>query len=177
MDDQPIGSQLSAYRLILNDIKNATTHLKSPAMNSPDLKDVDIEHYELCLDLGEPYFILFPKNPDTHKTLSSMHANKMPESSKSVLDPYLYDLSCMFGCFNLKYVDGYHGYGLDYELDLDRRQDSDDDQTDSEYNRFDWDRRWRSDDGWSDDDSNHAGDWDYAACSNDDCGMCGKCDY
>ncbi|KAG0363382.1 hypothetical protein BC939DRAFT_315606 [Gamsiella multidivaricata] len=148
-DSRPVGYEMPEYQSILDGIRQATAHLKPPAPTSAALKDVDLERYELCLDLGKPYFILFPKNPDTHKVLSRMHARRMSSSFKALLDPWLEKLSRSFSCFSLEYGDGYDGYGLEFEL-------------------YEPDYGSAYDEDWNP---------DYTACSSDDCGMCGKCDY
>ncbi|KAF9139910.1 hypothetical protein BGX30_007325 [Mortierella sp. GBA39] len=159
-DDRPIGSQMPLYRSILDEIKKATAHLKPLDLSSSDLEGVDLGYYELCLDLGMPYFILFPKDPDTHKVLSWMHARKMSYSSKSLMHPLLKKLSRTFPCFLLDYGDGYDGYGMEYESYNDSR-DSYEDGYGMEYGSY-------NDNDWSP---------DFTACSSDDCGMCGNCDY
>lgn len=162
-DGRPIGSQMPLYQNILDDIKKATAHLKPPELSSSDLEAVDLEHYELCLDLGMPYFILFPKDPDTHKVRSSLHARRMSSSSKSLLHPWLEKLSRTFTCFLLEYGDGYDGYGVEYESYNDSRY-SDDERWSPNYK----DSHYSDDEHWSP---------DFTACSSDDCGMCGNCDY
>lgn len=157
-DGRPIGSQMPLYQNILDDIKKATAHLKPPVLSSSDLEGVDLENYELCLDLGTPYFILFPKDPDTHKVLSQMSARRMPSSSKSLLHPWLEKLSRTFTCFLLEYGDGYDRYNMEYESYNDSHYSDDNSYNDSHY----------SDDNWNP---------DFTACSTDDCGMCGNCDY
>lgn len=157
-DGLPIGSRMPLYQNILDDIKKATAHLKPPEPTSSALESVDLEHYELCLNLGEPYFILFPKDPDTHKVLSSMSARRMAPFSKSLLHPWLEKLSRTFTCFLLEYRSGYDGYDMKYEDDSDGYNREYESYNDSHY----------SDDNW---------DPDFTACSSDDCGMCGNCDY
>jgi len=154
MDGRPIGSQMPLYQSILDDIKKATAHLKPLDRSSSDLEGVDLENYELCLDLGMPYFILFPKDPDTHKVLS-----RMPSSSKLLFHPLLEKLSITFTCFSLDYGDGNDEHGTEYDSDYGRHY--------SDYDRSP-DERWSSDEDWNP---------DYTACSSSDCGMCGKCDY
>lgn len=107
---QPIGSQMPLYQSMLEEIKTATAHLSPPEPGSSCLEGVDLMSYEVSLDLGQPYYILFPKNPDTHKVLSRMHARRMPDFSKALLHPWLGKLSQNFRCFSLEYGDGYSGY-------------------------------------------------------------------
>lgn len=153
-DGRPIGSRMPLYQSILGDIKKAAAHLEQFDLSSSDLEVVDLEYYELCLDLGMPYYILFPKDPDTHKVLSRMQACRMPYSSKSLIHPLLEKLSRAFTCFVLDYWDGYDGYGIENES-----------YNDSHYSDDDW---RRPDPDWNP---------DFTACSSDDCGMCGNCDY
>ncbi|KAK3805050.1 MAG: hypothetical protein JOS17DRAFT_823233 [Linnemannia elongata] len=62
-DGRPIGSRMPLYQSILGDIKKAAAHLEQFDLSSSDLEVVDLEYYELCLDLGMPYYILFLRTP------------------------------------------------------------------------------------------------------------------
>ncbi|KAF9580574.1 hypothetical protein BGW38_002715, partial [Lunasporangiospora selenospora] len=159
-DGCPIGSKITLYESMLEDIKKATEHLKLPDPRSSELKDVDLGNYELCLDLGEPYYILFPKNPDTHKVLSSMHARNMSSTYKTLMSPLLTKLERSFTCFSLDYGDGNDGHSKGFEFGSYSSNHYSDDDYDRDYEYDSYNSNRYSDDNWNP---------DYTACSSSDC--------
>lgn len=135
--DEPVDNIIK-YKELLIEMKNSyintfnsNTILKTWQENEKIKRKIEYyrcryssnsDDYEIIIDFGEGrnpdnhYYILFPKNPNSFKVVSNLHARGQSGNTRDWLHDWLVKFTANFPkTFELYYGDGQGGYG-EYEV-------------------------------------------------------------